>query len=68
MKIIVDKIWDFYGNLKEKHKNDADLKELFQVQEVVSQFLENKDADSKQMYAPQIKHSNQQNQIVDWMQ
>jgi len=64
---ITAKIEKFYEQMKEKHKENEDLKSLFQVQEVIYHFLQNKNSEFNQKLKPEMKHSNQQNKIVDWM-
>ena len=65
LQALVDKINTFYDMLKSKHQHDPNLKSLFQVEQIIEQWKEQRDKCA--MSNPEIKHANQQNKIVDIM-
>ena len=59
------KVLAFYDQIQEKHKDDVMYRDLFKSVDIIEEFYQNdKEADK---FAPQMKHMNQQNKIVDWM-
>ena len=53
---LVLKINTFYDNLKSKHENDPNLTSLFQVEQIIDQWKEQRDKSA--MFNPEIKHAN----------
>lgn len=65
---ITGKIVDFYAKIEKENIGNPKINDLFKSVNGIKDFYGKLENEKVQKYAPELKHMNQQNKIVDWME